>query len=396
MNDEGGLRAPGNGSLTTSDHVTAILVAHNGAAWLPEVVASLASQSRPIDYTIAVDTGSADASARLIKRARLHSINLPEDTGFGEAVAAALVNIPKDARGNNWLWLIHDDCAPDSGALQALLDAVADRPQVAIAGPKLRGWYDRSHLLELGVSIAGNGARWTGLENHEYDQGQRDGIREVLSVSTAGMLIRRDVFDELGGFDPNLSLFRDDVDLGWRARVAGHSVIAVSQALAFHAEAAASEQRIIHVKSALLHHGLLLDRRNAAYVLLVNSSWWLLPWVIFQVVSSAALRAIGYLIAKLPSYALDEFLAVCLLVVKPHDVWIARKARRKSRLISPRVVSAFIPPRWSQVRLGLAKLRHSVRFGLHPLKMNLSRCWLCLRTMTIYWCHLRPWAGIYF
>lgn len=365
---KGDLQTPESGSPTTSFHVTAILVAHNGATWLPEVVASLASQTRPIDYTIAIDTGSHDASAKLLKRARLHFISLPEDTGFGEAIATALVNIPDPTYGNEWLWLIHDDCALDSGALQALLDAVVDRPQVAIAGPKLRGWYDRSRLLELGVSIAGNGARWTGLENHEYDQGQRDGIHEVLSVSTAGMLIRRDVFDELGGFDPNLSLFRDDVDLGWRARVAGHSVIAVSDALAFHAEAAASERREIHVKSALLHHGLLLDRRNAAYVLLTNSSWWLLPWVVFQVVSSAALRALGYLIAKLPSYALDEFLAVCLLVVRPRDVWTARKDRRKRRLISPRVISTFIPPRWSQIRLGTVRLRNAVKFGLLPSK----------------------------
>jgi GT2 family glycosyltransferase len=370
ITDEAASNLPPASSLLTQFHVTAILVAHNGATWLPEVVASLASQTRPIDYTIAVDTGSEDASAKLLKRARLHSLTLPVTTGFGEAIDLALKVIPIVSEKIEWLWLMHDDCAPDAGALQALLEAIQDRPHVAIAGPKLLGWYDRSHLLELGVSIAGNGARWTGLEGHEYDQGQRDGIHEVLSVSTAGMLIRRDVFDELNGFDRNLALFRDDVDLGWRAHVAGHSVIAVSQAVAFHAEAAASERRKIQVKSALLHHGLLLDRRNAAYVLLVNSSWWLLPWVVLQLVTSATLRAIGYLIAKLPGYALDEFLAVCLLVIKPGDVWRARKDRRKSRLISPRVVSTFIPPRWSQIRQGAIRLREAIRFGLLPTESD--------------------------
>ena len=99
-----------------------------------------------------------------------------------------------------------------------------------MVGPKLLGWHDRTHLLEAGVSIAGNGARWTGLEPLEYDQGQRDGIHDVLSVSTAGALIRRDIFEEIGGFDKNLALFRDDVDFGWRARVAGHTVIAATSA----------------------------------------------------------------------------------------------------------------------------------------------------------------------
>lgn len=348
--------------------VTAILVVHDGATWLPEVVASLVSQSRAIDYTLAIDTGSKDASVKLLKNAQVPFILLPRETGFGAAVAAAVGHIPPSKGDNEWLWLIHDDCAPQPGALQALLDAIENRPQVVIAGPKLRGWYDRTHLLEAGISIAGNGARWTGLEPHEYDQGQFDGVHEVLAVSTAGMLIRRDVFDELGGFDPNLSLFRDDIDLGWRARVAGHSVIAVTDAIALHAEASASERRSIDVKSAFLHRPLLLDRQNAAYVLLANSSWWLLPWVAFQLFGSALIRAFGYLMAKLPGYAGDEILAVGLLIIRPGILRDARKVRRSQRLISARVVSTFIPPRWSQLRLDAARTAEAIRQKILPAR----------------------------
>ena len=353
-------------SVISSQLVTAILVVHDGAVWLPEVVASLASQTRPIDYTLAIDTGSEDASLKLLNNARVASIALPRDTGFGAAVSAGLETLPKRLNTNEWIWLIHDDCAPQPGALEALLNAVEDRPQVAIAGPKLRGWYDRTHLLEAGVSIANNGARWTGLEAHEYDQGQHDGIREVLAVSTAGMLIRREVFEELGGFDPNLALFRDDVDLGWRAHVAGHKVIAVTEALAFHAEAAASERRKLNVKSGVFRRPLILDRRNAAYVLLTNSSWWLLPWLALQLLASAMIRAAGYFLAKLPGYASDEVLAVALLIIRPGVILEARKIRRKQRLISARVVSAYIPPRWSQLRLGILRASEAIRHSLLP------------------------------
>ncbi len=352
----------------SSHHVTAILVVHDGAMWLPEVVASLASQTRPIDFTLAVDTHSVDTSSKLLRNARVASLTMPRDTGFGAAVSAGLETLPKNSDKTEWIWLIHDDCAPQPSALVALLNAVEDRPQVAIAGPKLRGWYDRSHLLEAGVSIANNGARWTGLEPHEYDQGQHDGIREVLSVSTAGMLIRRDVFEELGGFDPNLTLFRDDVDLGWRAHVAGYSVIAATDAVAFHAEAAASERRKLDVKSGALRRPLILDRRNAAYVLLTNSSWWLLPWLSIQMLFSAMVRAGGYLLAKLPGYASDEVLAVALLLVRPGLILEARKFRKKKRMISARVVSRFIPPRWSQLRLGLLRASESIRQTLLPAR----------------------------
>ena len=347
--------------------VTAILVSHDGALWLPETVAALASQSRPIDQIIAVDTGSKDSSKQLLKSARISTINAQRNCGFGEAVAQAVATIKKSTdERSEWIWLIHDDSAPAATALEFLLDSIQDRPQVAMVGPKLLGWHDRTHLLEAGISIAGNGARWTGLEPLEYDQGQHDGIHEVLSVSTAGALIRRDIFEEIGGFDLNLSLFRDDVDFGWRARVAGHSVLAATSAVVFHAQASATERRVVDVEGAFLHRPLLLDRRNAAYVLLANSSWWMLPWLAIQLLSASLARSLGYLLAKLPGYASDEILAVASLIIRPGLIIKARKARREKRFVSSRIVASFIPPRGSQLRLSFSRVVEKVRVRLLP------------------------------
>ncbi len=345
--------------------VTAVLVSHNGAVWLPEVVAALNSQTRPIDLITAVDTGSEDSSTKLLKSSRIPFFTTDRETGFGQAVSLAVDKLPASIE-NEWIWLIHDDCAPAPTALAELLLAVEDRPQVVMAGPKLLGWHDRTHLLEAGISIAGNGARWTGLEPLEYDQGQHDGVHDVLAVSTAGALIRRDVFEELGGLDQNLSLFRDDVDFGWRTRAAGHSVIAVTSAVAFHAQASATERRSIDVEGAFLHRPLLLDRRNAAYVLLVNSSWWILPWITAQLLGAAFARAIGYLLAKLPGYAADEVLAIASLFVRPGQIIEARKVRKKQRFISARVIASYIPPRWSQFRLGTERVVEAVREKVFP------------------------------
>lgn len=349
---------------TPSKHfVTAIIVSHNGAMWLPEVVASLAKQRREIDQLIAIDTGSEDSSVKLLKSAGIPTVVTDRETGFGAAINEALAHskLRRAPEGcTEWLWLIHDDCAPAAHALGELLSAVDERPNVAMAGPKLRGWHDRNHLLEVGVSIAGNGARWTGLEYREQDQGQHDNINEVLAVSTAGALIRRDVFDELGGFDPELSLFRDDVDLGWRMHIAGHSVIAVPSAIAFHAEAASNERRQIDVAGTFLHRPLLLDRRHAAYVLLANASWWLTPFLAIQLLGASIFRAIGYLLAKLPGYALDEIAAVALLLLQPQDLIRARRNRRKNRLVSSRVIARFVPPRGSQFQLAYERARNAI------------------------------------
>ena len=360
-------------AITDRHSVTAIVVTHDGETWLPAVVAALASQTRPIDQLLAVDTGSRDSSTKLLKAARIPIISAERDCGFGEAVALAVEKMPQHIEGSSeWIWLIHDDCAPAPTALEKLLEAIEDRPQVAMVGPKLLGWHDRTHLLEAGISIAGNGARWTGLETYEYDQGQHDGVHDVLSVSTAGALIRRDIFEEMGGFDSNLALFRDDIDFGWRARVSGHAVIANTSAVAYHAQASASERRSVDVAGAFLHRPLLLDRRNAAYVLLANSSWWMIPWLAIQLLGSAMARSIGYLIAKLPGYAADELLAVATLITKPAEIVKARKMRKAKRLVSARVIATYIPPRWSQLRLSTSHLAEAIRAKVIPVAESSS------------------------
>ena len=159
-------------------HVTAILVTHNGVTWLSEVVAALSSQKRLPDQIIAVDNGSIDGSVKLLSNAGIPVIKQSKSAGFGSAVAAAVAKLPivdkqiNNQENNEWLWIIHDDCAPDKLALAKLLEAVVERPQVGIAGPKILGWYDRKHILEVGISITENGTRWSGLEDREHDQGQ--------------------------------------------------------------------------------------------------------------------------------------------------------------------------------------------------------------------------------
>ena len=343
--------------------VTAILVSHDGQDWLPESIATIFAQTRRIDRIIAVDTGSIDNSAKMIANAGITVVKTDRDAGFGDAIALALGSAKKLKSDDQeeLIWILHDDCAPTRSALEHLISGLEDKPQVAFVGPKLLGWYDRRHLLEVGISIAVNGARWTGLDPREQDQGQYDQPTEVLSVSTAAMLARRKVFEDLGGLDPNLSLFRDDVDLGWRARVAGFSVLTAPQAIVYHVEAAASELRSVDVEEAFLHRPRLLDRKNAAYVLLANASWWLLPWIALQIVGSAAIRAIGYLIAKLPGYAADEIAAVGLLIIKPQDLLAARKIRKSKRLLSPRTIREFIPPPGSQIRLAVEQASYALR-----------------------------------
>ncbi|GLW96024.1 glycosyltransferase [Microtetraspora sp. NBRC 16547] len=326
--------------------VTAIVVAHDGARWLKETLDAVLRQSRPLDRVAGVDNGSRDGSGRLLTEAFGPSsvLSLPRSTGFGEAVHEVVRRLPRASGGQEWLWLLHDDCAPDAHALHALLRAADENPKAAILGPKLRDWLDRRVLLEIGVTVGRSGRRDTGLEPREYDQGQHDGVHgvlDVLSVSTAGMLIRRDVWEELAGLDPRFPLFRDDLDLCWRARVAGHRVLNVTAAVAWHAEAASRRRRRIAVSD---DHPRRIDRRNALLVIMANLPFWALVRSVFRNITGSLLRTVLFVLAKQPANALDEIAALGSVLGHPGRLVQARRARKKGRKQGYAAVARLLTP----------------------------------------------------
>ena len=317
--------------------VTAVVVTHDGARWLPETLEAIRSQTRPVQRIIGVDTGSRDRSGAILAE-YINSemiLTLPRTTGYGEAIQAALDH-PRsrsqlaDTEGAvEWIWLIHDDCTPEPDTLAQLLATADENPRAAVLGPKLRDWFDRRLLLEAGVTIDGAGRRETGLEYAEVDHGQHDGTRQVLAVSSACMLIRRDVWEELGGFDRSLRLFRDDIDFCWRVGGAGHRVLIVTDAVAYHAEAAARRRRHIHATS---DHPRRIDRRNALYVLLANLPLGAMLAALLRNSFASSLRVLTYLVAKQPANALDEAAAITsVFFVMPFRLVRARIRRRRGR-----------------------------------------------------------------
>ncbi|MFE9121551.1 glycosyltransferase [Streptomyces sp. NPDC007172] len=359
--------------------VTAVVVSHDGARWLPDVLAGLLGQERPVQNAYAADTGSADDSARLVTEAlgAERVLHLARRTGFGAAVEEAArtapvlgpeelpylkrpsgwdpvsrtwrddsYDLPELPHGEpvQWLWLLHDDCAPEPDALAELLRVADSNEHAAIVGPKLRGWYDRKQLLEVGVSIAHSGRRWTGLDRREQDQGQHDQVRPVLSVSSAGMLIRRDVWDELGGFDRRLPLMRDDVDLCWRAHAAGHTVLVAPDAAVRHAEAAARERRTVDCAGRSVVNPHRVDKAGAVYTMLVNSRPALLPYVVLRILVGTLLRTVAYLVGKVPGQAVDEVMGLFGTLLRPGRILAARKRRGRSGVEASELRPLFPPP----------------------------------------------------
>jgi GT2 family glycosyltransferase len=334
--------------------VTALLVSHGGARWLPAVLEGLATQSRPVDRAVAVDTGSKDESPALLRAAlgedRVRTA--PRSTSWSAAVDLGLEALP--ASEDEWVWLLHDDANPAPDALEQLLAASAEDPDADVLGPKLREWPSLRRLLELGVTISGTGHRETGLERGEYDQGQHDEVREVLAVNTAGMLVRRSVLERLGGFDDDLAVFGNDIDFGWRAARAGHRTIVVPQAVVFHAEAAHRGTRRTPLTGRHTHYQ---ERRAALWTLLVNRPRRGLAWQVLRLAVGSVLRALGLLVLRAPGQALDELASLGWVYSRPGRILAARRDRAALDVGADESrqehVRSLLPPWWLPYRHGL-------------------------------------------
>ena len=274
-----------------------------------------------------MDAGSTDNSAALLRQGLPEGsavAAVPARLGFGAAVKAGLAALaaPAPADGTvDWLWLLHDDSAPAPDALKELLLAVERAPSVTIAGTKQVDWENERLLVDAGVSISRWAERVTLVDADELDQGQYDARSDIFAVNSAGMLIRRDVWEALGGFDPALPGTGDDLDLCWRNRLAGHRVVVVPAAKVRHAGSRPNTAASARA-----------TRRAEIFLRLKHAPLWQVPFLAAGAVLGGFGRLILGMLAKDPGYAFGSLTASIAGVLRPVDLYRSRRAAAATRI----------------------------------------------------------------
>ncbi len=228
--------------------VVAVLVASDSGPWFERCLAALVAQDYANLTTLVVDAASTEPLAARVAAVApgFYITRLEENHGFGPSANAVLEVV----EGATYFLFCHDDVVLDPDAVRAMVEE-AIRSNAGIVGPKLVDAAEPDRILQLGLSMDRFGAPVRRVERREFDQAQHDEPREVFAVPGGCMLVRADLFVAIGGFDPQISMLGEDIDLSWRARIAGARVMVTPLATVRHLEATAGRRRPLPEARAL-------------------------------------------------------------------------------------------------------------------------------------------------
>ncbi|MGC4175560.1 glycosyltransferase family 2 protein, partial [Demequina sp.] len=271
--------------------VRAIVVTDGRSRFLGEVLASIAAQDFTPDSLHIATVGDVAVTTPAGLQAEVTA--LPASASYGDAIRDVLANYP--ATDGEYVWLLHDDSAPLPDVLSRLAATARKRSRAAIVGAAQVRWRDSARLISLGSTVSRYGARRVDLvDDNDINQGQYDWRDDVLAVSAAGALVRRDAWEQLGGFDPSYRGFGESADFCRRAWRAGYDVVVVPGALVRHAQLSLSGRRDPATRSRGSRASYAARRTSEWYHALVWAPLLAVPvllvWAFLSGVARALLR----------------------------------------------------------------------------------------------------------
>lgn len=215
--------------------VTAVIPSWNSAELLPRCLESLAAQSVAVEVLV-VDNGSGDGTLAYLEREGVPHLSLPRNVGF-----AAAVNLGARRAEAATILSLNADTVLEPGCVGALAAALAAEPSLGGVQPRIlqlegeAGDPDSpaTRLYSAGQALTKDGRAFE-LRAGEAQGAVPPSPEEIFGVCGAACLLRRELFDQLGGYDERYFAFYEDVDLNLRARIAGWDFAYVPEAAVWH------------------------------------------------------------------------------------------------------------------------------------------------------------------
>ena len=218
--------------------VAVIILNWNGEKLLREYLPSvIETTDTSIADVIVADNGSTDSSVELLRKEfpQVKVLEFSENYGFAEGYNRAIkeTNYP-------YTVLLNSDVATTEGWINALYDYMEANPNVGACQPKIRAYTNKSHFEYAGAAggfIDSNGypyCRGRIFDTVEEDNGQYDEVIPVFWATGAALMVRSQLYLEVGGLDKDFFAHMEEIDLCWRILLTGSEIMAVPQSVVYH------------------------------------------------------------------------------------------------------------------------------------------------------------------
>lgn len=246
--------------------VTVIIPNYNGLAFLPDCLDGLEAQTVKDFEILVVDNGSGDGSREWLEGQQIPAIFLPENRGFSGAV-----NVGIRAARTPYVILLNNDTKADPAYVEKLLGAIEASPKIFSVSPKMIQMYHPELMDDAGdmYSIIG----WAYQRGVGQETGRYNRPCHVFSACAGAAIYRRKVFEEIGYFDEMHFAYLEDIDVGYRAKIAGYYNRYCPGAMVYHVGSGTSGSKYNSFKIRLAaRNNIYLNYKNMpAFQLLVNS-----------------------------------------------------------------------------------------------------------------------------
>jgi GT2 family glycosyltransferase len=338
--------------------VSVIVVNYNGRKYLADCLASIEQQRLPRDKfeVIVVDNGSTDGSVEWIaaQYPAVKTIALKENLGFAGGNNKGL----RLARGK-YIAFLNNDAFAEPNWLHEAAAALEASPQLGGIASKIRFHNNPRVLNSTGLILYRDG-RGGDRGFREEDHGQFEHEDEVFGPCGAAMVVRRELLDDLGGFDERLFLYYEDLDLAWRARLRGWTFHYCPKAVVQHVHCGSAgewsprfcfyverNRALVNCKNAPLTTAL---KTSAGLFLRLGRAWW-------RVLSGWHKNEFR------PAHGIAYFQAAgSFLLLLPVFLWERHRIRGNRRRVSDRELARFLtkPPRLAARRSLRSRAREQV------------------------------------
>jgi len=218
-------------TMNDAPSVFIIVLNYNGRKYLKDCLSSLVSQTYENYSVIVCDNASTDDSIEYVKRNFPSTIIIQnkENLGFAKGNNVAIKFALK--QGADYIFLLNNDTISEKDLIERLIKVAKTNNNIGIVGPKILDIRNTSFVQEIGWTCDIFGFP---IAIREEESGKQT-ISEVFYVSGCAMLIKKEVLNKVGLFDEEYFMFAEDLDLCWRAQLAGYLVFVDRAARVYHA-----------------------------------------------------------------------------------------------------------------------------------------------------------------